>query len=104
MVVVYFLWFYFVCSYHVASGENVKAKAWEKICRRQQHSDKLSTRIHKSFVSTPRIAPIGGMKGRWSLRPNPLNYTVVACINLNNCSCGCSFGRWEKALCEDREQ
>ena len=54
MVVVYFLWFYFVCNYYVAPGENFKAKAWERVCRRQLLLDKLSTRIHKLFVFTPR--------------------------------------------------
>ena len=59
MVVVYFLCFYSVCSHYVAPGENFKAKGSERICRRQLLRDKLSTRI--LFVSTPRIAPIGGM-------------------------------------------
>ena len=61
MVVVCSLWFYFVFSYHVAPGENL-AKAWERICRKQ--INKLPTRMHKLFVFTPRIAPIGGMNGR----------------------------------------
>ena len=43
----------------LALGENFKTKAWERICRRQLLLDKLSTRIHKSFLSTLRIAPIG---------------------------------------------
>ena len=61
MVIVYFLWFNLVCSYYVAPGENVKAKAWkERICRRILLLDKLSTRIHILFVAIPRIAPIGG--------------------------------------------
>ena len=51
VIVVCFLWFYFVCNYYVALEENFKAKAWEKICRRQPLLDKLSTRIHKLFVS-----------------------------------------------------
>ena len=50
------LWFYSVCSYYVARGENYKAKAWERICRRNSLLDKLSTRTHNLFVSTPRIA------------------------------------------------
>ena len=61
MVGVYFLWFYFVCSYYVAPGGNFKAKAWERICRRQWLLlDIISTRMHKLFVSTAWIAPIGG--------------------------------------------
>ena len=61
MVVVYFLWFYFICKCYVAPGENSKAKAWERVCKRQLLLDKLSTRIHKLFVLIPRIAPVGGM-------------------------------------------
>ena len=34
VVVVHFLWLYFVCSYYVASGENLKVNEWEGICRR----------------------------------------------------------------------
>lgn len=36
IVVVYILWFYFDCSYQVAPGENIKTKAWERICRFRQ--------------------------------------------------------------------
>jgi hypothetical protein len=57
---------FLVLRYYVASGENFKAKAWEKVCRRQFLFNKLSTRMCKFtrmynfFVkSTPEIAPIG---------------------------------------------
>ena len=60
MVVVYFLWFYFVCSFYVALRETFKAKAWERICRRQVFLDKISTRIHKLLLSSLQIAPVGG--------------------------------------------
>lgn len=59
MVVVYFLQFYFVCSYCVAPGENFKAQAWDNICRRQSLLDKLSTGIHLMFVSSSWTGPIG---------------------------------------------
>jgi hypothetical protein len=60
MVVVHFLWFYFVCSYNVAPGENFKAKVWERgICTRHLLLDKFFTGIHRLFVSTPQIAPTG---------------------------------------------
>ena len=54
MVVIYFLWFYFVCSSYVALGENFKAKAWETTVG-GNHLDKISTRqlLHILFVSTP---------------------------------------------------
>jgi hypothetical protein len=61
MVVIYFLWYNFVCSYFVVLRENFKAKAWESICSRHYHLDELSTRIHELFVPTPRLSPIGGM-------------------------------------------
>ena len=60
MIVVYFLWLDFVCMYYVARGKNFKARAWERIYRRQLLLDILSTKIHKLLVSTPQIAPIGG--------------------------------------------
>ena len=60
MVVVYFLWFYFLCSYYVAPGENFKAKAWGRIWR-QSLLDELCTRDHILFGSTSQIAPVGGM-------------------------------------------
>ena len=60
MVVVYYLGFYFVCSSYVAPRENFRAKAQESICRRKLLLDKRSIKIHKVFVSTPHIAPIGG--------------------------------------------
>ena len=60
--VVYFLWFYFVCGYHVALGVNFKVKSWESICRRWLLLDKLSARLHKLLVSTPQIAPMGSTK------------------------------------------
>ena len=68
-VVVYSLWFYFVCGYYVALGENFEAKAWERICRRQLLLDNLWTRIHRLFFCTPRSAPIEVR----SLRLNPLH-------------------------------
>ena len=55
-VVVCFLWLY----YYVASTENLKAKAWQRVCRRHSLSNRLSTRIHNLLVSTPQIAPTGG--------------------------------------------
>ena len=57
--VVYFLWFSFVCCYHVALGVNFKVKSWKSICRRWLLLDKLSTRLYKLLVSTPQIAPMG---------------------------------------------
>jgi hypothetical protein len=60
MVVVYFLWVYFVCSYYATPGENFKTKAWERICRKQILFDKCCSRIHELFISTPWIAPTGG--------------------------------------------
>jgi hypothetical protein len=60
MILVNFLWSYFDCSYYVPTGGRPsRPKAWEWICRRQLLLDKLSTRIYKLFVSTPRIALIG---------------------------------------------
>ena len=48
---------YLVCSYYVATGENI---AWEKICKRQSVFDELFPRIYNLFVTTPRIGPIEG--------------------------------------------
>ena len=50
MLVVCFLWFCFVCSYYMAVGENFKAIAWGRICRRQLLLDKISTRNYNVFV------------------------------------------------------
>jgi len=50
-----------ICGYYVASGVNFKAKAWKRICGMQLLLDKISTIILKLFISTPWIAPIGGM-------------------------------------------
>ena len=61
MVVIYILWFNFVCSYFVVLRESFKAKAWESICSRHFPLDEFSTRIHELFVPTPRLAPIGRM-------------------------------------------
>jgi len=44
-----------------ATGENFKAKAWERLCRRKLLLNKHSIRIHKLIVSFPWIAPIGGL-------------------------------------------
>jgi hypothetical protein len=38
---------FLVLRYYVASGENFKAKGWEKVCRRQFLFNKLSTRMYK---------------------------------------------------------
>ena len=59
MVVIYFLWFYFVCSSYVALGQNFRAKAWETVLG-GNHLVKVSTRqlLHILFVFTP---PIGDM-------------------------------------------
>ena len=45
----------------MALGENFKAKAWERIGKRQLLLDKFITRIHKLLVSTSRIMIIVGM-------------------------------------------
>ena len=45
------VWFYIVYSSHLGPGENF-TEAWEKTFPLQS--------IHELFVSTPRIAPIGG--------------------------------------------
>jgi hypothetical protein len=57
---------FLVLRYYVASGENFKAKGWEKVCRRQFLFNKLSTRMYKftriykkNLNSTAEIAPIG---------------------------------------------
>ena len=57
--VVYVLWYYSVGSYYVAPGENFKAKAWERICRRQLLLHKLFTRNYILFFFTPQLAPMG---------------------------------------------
>lgn len=49
-----------VCSYYVAAVENYKAKAWDRICRRQLLLHHLSTSTQNLFVSTARIGSIGG--------------------------------------------
>lgn len=62
MCVLYFTFFdfiLFVVTYG-APVEDFKAKAWERIWRRQWLLHELSTKSHKLFVSTSRIAPIGG--------------------------------------------
>lgn len=60
--VVYFLWFCFVCGYHVALGVNFKVKSWKSFCRRWLLLDKISTRLHKLLVCTPQIALMGSSK------------------------------------------
>ena len=60
IVVVCFLWVYFVCSYYLAAGENFKAKAWGRICRRQSFLDKISTGNDNFLLSPPWIAPVRG--------------------------------------------
>ena len=55
MVVVYFFWFSFVCPYDVVPS---RLKHGEKVFRWPLLLDKLSTRIQKSFVSTPKIYSI----------------------------------------------
>jgi hypothetical protein len=59
MVVGYFFGFilFVVTMWH---WERTYGQAWERICRRRLLSNKLFTKIHKLFVSTPNIAPIGG--------------------------------------------
>ena len=84
MDVVFFLWFYFVCSYYVVPGENFEAKTWERTCRRQLLLGKLSTRFHKLFVSTPWIAPIGGTIFEFS----PLFNYRSCCVNEFFCTRG----------------
>lgn len=59
-VVGYSLWFYFVCGYYVALGENLEAKVWERIHRRPFLMENLWIRIHRLFFSSPQSAPIGG--------------------------------------------
>ena len=77
MVVVYFLWLYFVCSYCVAPGKNFKAKALEQLL-----IDKFSIRIHISFASIPRIAPIGGTTIEVK---STLQLQEWLCVNENKC-------------------
>ena len=63
MFVMIVVWFFGAILFVVTSWHwerPSRAKTWERICRRQFLSDKLS-RISKLFVYTPRIAPIGGM-------------------------------------------
>jgi hypothetical protein len=59
MVVVYFLWLKTSYSCYVALGENLKAKAREKVLGgNYSHTNVL--RIHEMFVPTLLISPIGG--------------------------------------------
>jgi hypothetical protein len=44
----------------VALGENFKAKHGRGFVGGDYSQNKLFTKIHKLFVSTPNIAPIGG--------------------------------------------
>ena len=62
-------------------GENFKAKAWERVCRRQSLLDKPCTRISELFVSTPRIAPTLGTLIK--VKPLP-TYNYNLCVKDQN--------------------
>lgn len=57
-IAVYFLWFYFLHSYYVALGEK---REGQNMGDHFQETITLQQTIHEFFVSTSRIAPIGGM-------------------------------------------
>lgn len=58
LVVVYFLWCYFVCNFCVAPAIISRAKHGRGFVRGNLLLENLFNRIHKLFVSPPRIAPI----------------------------------------------